>query len=220
MANKTIADFKPFVNPDVPGVDKITLERSIRFAVDEFLEKTWMLQRAFSFTVDTEDIEDSMYDSIVISTKSFYSYHRPFAIKEFRVNGEIWDLKHLDIVNDTSYIEEIKEDGYKVFNIFNTYSIRLAPFSVADELYIKCAYKPLVDWTYIDEIIYNDWMEAISAGAKSRLLDIPGKPWTNHPASNRWERIFRSKMSDAKRQINKQFTGMSKSVYPREFGFM
>lgn len=219
MANKTITDIKPFIHPDVPGVDKLTLERAIRFTVDEFLEKTWLLQKSFTFTVDTEDIDDELYDSIVISTKSFFPYHRPFAIKELKVNGSDWDLKYIDIVNDTSYLDEIKEDGYKVFSIFNTYNIRLAPFSSADEIYLKCVYKPLTDWMYIDEVIYNEWLECIAAGTKSRLLDIPGKPWTNHPASNRWERIFRSKMSDAKRQVNKNFTGKSNSVYPREFGF-
>lgn len=218
MANNTLTDFRPYVHPDVQGVDRVILDQNLRFVINEFCEETWLLQKGFTQTVDTEDIDTDLYDSIVISTTSYFPYHRPFAISEFRVNGTQWKLVYLDMVNDTSYLEEIKGNGYKAFHFVSATSMRIAPFSQSDELFIKAVFKPLQNFTYVDEKVF-DWVEAIAAGTKSRLLDMPGKPWTNHPASNRWERIYRQKLSKAKRMINKQFTRQSGTVNPQEFGF-
>ena len=211
--------FKPFIQSDVQGCDIYTVERNLRFAITDFCEKTWILQKGFAHIVDTEDIDPDMFDSIIVSTKGVFRDHRPFAIKEFKINGVDWDLKYAEIINDTGSLEDIRGANCKIYEIFSTYLIRVAPFASSDEIYIKPVFKPLNDFTVVDDRLYDDWVEAVAAGTKWKLLDVPAKPWTNHPAANRWERIYRSKVSDARRQINKGFTGRSRHVHPREFGF-
>ena len=214
-----LTSFTSFIQQDVQGCDIITLQNALRFTLIDFCDKTWILQKGITYTVDTEDIDSDMFESIVINTKGYFKDHRPFSIAEFKVNGQDWDLKYTEIVNDTNYLEHIKGSGSKVYEIFSTYSIRLAPFTTSDEIYIKPVFKPLVDCTEVDDRLFNDWIEVIAAGTKWRLLDLPGKAWTNHPAANRWERIYRSKISDARRMVVKHFTGKSGTVNPREFGF-
>jgi len=219
MANKTLDDFKPFVHQDIQGVDIFTLERNLRFIIDDFCEKTWILQRGITHTVDIQDIEGDLFDSIIINTKGYYPYHRPFGIREFKINGIDWDLKYAEIINDTNFLDDIKGSGCKVYEIFSLYNIRIAPFTVSDEIYIKPVFKPIPDFTYVDERIYNDWVEAIAAGCKAKLLAIPNKPWTNMQSAGTWWALYRTKISEAKRKMRKDFTALSKSVYPREFGF-
>ena len=214
-----ITSFTKYIQQDVQGCDIITLQNNLRFTLIDFCQETWILQKGITITVDTEDIDDDMFDSIVFSTKGYFKYHRPFSIAEFKINGVDWDLRYAEIVNDTAYLEQIRESGYKVYEIFSTYSIRIAPFTTADEIYIKPVFVPVLTEDYVDDRLFNDWVECIAAGTKWRLLDLPGKPWTNHPAANRWERVYRSKLSDSKRMVGKNFTSKSGTVYPREFGF-
>ena len=220
MGNSTLADFMPYIQSDVIGVNRPTLERMIRLTIVEFCEKTWILTKGITHTVDSDDPDTDMFDSIIINTKGYFRYHRPFAIKELRVDGVPWDMKYMEMTNDSNYIEDMRGSGTKIFEIYNTYSIRIAPFSSSAEVFIVAAFVPLLDMTYVDDRIYNDWVEAIAAGVKMRLMDTPGKFYTNHPAANRWERIYRSKISDARRRMNKQHSGQSGHVNPREFGFM
>jgi hypothetical protein len=221
MSTVTLDSFKPYVQPDVQGVDIITLQNNIRFTIDEFCKKTWLLQKGFSYTVDAEDIDTDMFDSVVVSTQHFYQYHRPFAIANFKVDGQDWRLKYEDIVNDTSYLDFIRNEkftGTKIYSFFSTYLIRIAPLSTSQEIYIKPVFRPLQNFTQVDEKIF-DWVEAISAGTKARILSLPSKPWTNLRSAADWQRLYRSKITQAKQEIRKDHTNQSKSVYPREFGY-
>jgi hypothetical protein len=216
----SIDDFKPFIQQDVQGCDIITLQNNLRYTLIDFCEETWILKKGITFTIDTEDLDEDMFDSIVFNTKGYFKYHRPFAIDGFKIDGLDWDLKYDEMINDTAYVENIKGSGYKIYEIFSLYSIRLAPFTTAQELFMRIVFKPLVAASYVDDRLFNDHVEAIAAGTKWRLLDLPGKAWTNHPAANRWERVYRSKISDARRRVGKNFTSKSGQVNPREFGFL
>lgn len=218
MGTSQLSDFIPYIQSDVPGIDIPTLERNLRLTLVEFCEKTWVLQKGITFVVDTEDIDSDMFESVAFSTKGHFRYHRPFAIDILRINGQEWGLTYVEMVNDSAYVDSIRQTQNKIWEIYSTYFIRLAPFQKADEIYLKVVFKPLLDMTYVDDRLLNDWVEAIAAGTKMRLLDIPDKPWTNHPASNRWERKYRSKISDARRQLHKQHTGAPGHVHPRTFG--
>ena len=219
MGTSTLIDFRPYVYPEIPGVDIPTLDRNIKLTLIEFCEETWVLQKGVNFTIDVEDIDSEMSDSIIINLKGHFKYHRPFAIKQLRVDGTSWDLKYTEMINNSTYINSIRETGCKVFEIFDLYSIRIAPFESANEIYIQVVFKPLMDMTYVDDRLYYDWVEAIAAGAKWRLLNIPGKPWTNHQVAAGWGKVYRAYKSKARRKNIKQHSGMSQSVYPREFGF-
>ena len=104
MGTSTLAEFRPYIQSDVPGVDIPTLERNLRLTLIEFCEKTWVLQKGITFTVDAEDIDTDLFDSVSFSVKGYFKYHRPFAINEFQVNGAPWDLRYIELVNDTSFI--------------------------------------------------------------------------------------------------------------------
>jgi len=60
------------------------------------------------------------------------------------------------------------------------------------------AIKPARDVPALEDIFYDDWYEGISAGAKSSLMMMQGKPWFNPELSMFYGKEYRGVMVEAK----------------------
>jgi hypothetical protein len=72
--------------------------------------------------------------------------------------------------------------------------------------------------TEIDDDFYDLYHDAITAGAKSRLLAIPQKPWTNLTLSSYFRDQFDQEMAMAKVRAEKGNVKRSLRVQPVRFG--
>lgn len=214
----TLDDFKPYIAPEVPGVDVITLENYIRVAINEFCEKSWLLQKSFTHEVEDGDIDEDLNDSVIVSIPGYAKDLRPVWISKLLVDGQEWGTQHIDLVNDTPDMEEIREDNCKLFHFHGTTNIQLAPFTGACRLFLSLVFKPLPTATVFDDRLLYDWAIGVSAGAKAKLMAVPGQPWSNAPLSEYYSKLFRSEIGDAKIKVSKDFSKNSKRVQPREFG--
>ena len=137
---------------------------------------------------------------------------------EFLINGEPWKLKYMRLADETNYIRSLRLTDEKLFSFPDNSTIRIHELSNGDELFLKVVYKPTYDITEIDDIMYNDYVESVVAGAKRRLIAIPGQPWSDDERAMYYKAVAKRGMSHAKRIVQKGYTQEPKHVNPRAFG--
>lgn len=211
-------DFKPYISPEVPGVDVITLENHLRLAIGEFCDKAWVIQKTFTHMIDADDIDDELNDSVLITLPEYIKDLRPIWISRLRVDGVEWNVQYIDLVNDTSYLEEIREDGCKIFNFPTMTSLRVGPFTTDCELLFSVVCKPTIDATTFDDVLLYDYARGIAGGVKSELMSIPNHPWSNPERAAYYRMIFRKEIGEAKLKVSKDHSLKSKHAQPRTFG--
>jgi hypothetical protein len=215
----TLDDFKPYISPEVPGVDVITLENYIRFSINEFCEKSWLIQKSFTHEVDSDDIDSDLNSSVVVSIPGYVKNLRPMWVSKLLVDGQEWNVQHVDLVNDSPDLEMIRESEHKVFHFPTVTTIRLAPFTSSCRLFMSLVLKPTPTATTFDDILLYDWVKGISAGVKADLMSIPNQPWSNQTLSSFYRTQFLKEIGEAKVKVSKDFSKKSKMVQPKEFGF-
>jgi hypothetical protein len=75
--------------------------------------------------------------------------------------------------------------------------------------------KPKRTATQLNDVLFDDWVDVIVAGAQSRILVIPGQFFTGNPA--RAELAFRRGISQARGQALRGSVEASLTVQPRPF---
>lgn len=214
----TLDDFKPYVSPEVPGIDDITLENHIRLTINDFCEKSWIIQRGFTHEVDDGDQDEDLNDSILINIPGYVRDLRPVWISRLLVDGEEWGVQHIYLVNDTEDLDIVRDTDKKVFYFPSATTIRLAPFTGACRVFMQLVFKPTHTATTFDDVLLHDWVRGVAAGVKAELMVIPGKPWSNPQMATYYRQAFMKEIGEAKVKVSKDYSKGSKSVYPREFG--
>ncbi len=82
--------------------------------------------------------------------------------------------------------------------------LRLVPYPVAvavDALQIKLILKPSREAAAMDATTANQWYLTITAGAKSLLMAMGNKPWSDQAESERYSEIFEHGITEARSRI-------------------
>lgn len=87
--------------------------------------------------------------------------------------------------------------------------------TVANSVTMRVAVKPLRSSTSIEDVIYEDYFDAIVAGAKYRLMLSPGKSYTNPGAAAYNKNIFETGVNQARQRTVRGYTRSSLSVRMR-----
>ena len=214
----TLDDFKPYIRPEVPGVDEISLENHIRMVINEFCDKTWVIQKGITHDVDPSDIDHEMNGSVTVGLSGYARNLRPVWLVQLLVDGEEWNVHYIDLVNDTPDLDIIRGGRRKVFHFPGQTSVRVAPLDRACRLFLRLAFKPSPAATTFDDVLLHDWVKGIAAGVKSELMFIPERPWSNARMAEYYAVQFRREISEAKARVSKDYSMKSKSVRPVEFG--
>ena len=182
--------FFPNLRADVPGCPEPSMRRELLNALDEFCTRTWVWRQ----WLEDGDLELDAGERDYVITPPVGS----------RIVGLV-EIQHEDGTPLT---------GYR----FRPPNLRLdhAPTN-AVPLNVCLALKPAPDVTSVDDALYNDWREAACAGAKFRLMTLPGKPWTNLEAAAYHRKSFDQYCRDAVRRVSHNNTGRSLQVSMRRF---
>jgi len=70
---------------------------------------------------------------------------------------------------------------------------------VDDDMFLKCVVRPRRNQTEFDELLYEKWNEAITAGALAELLLIPGASWFNSELARAFELKYRRWINRARK---------------------
>ena len=172
--------FFPNVLPEVPGAAEVVVVNAIRNAAIEFCEKSLILTRDH----DPVDVQTGVVD-YDLSPPSGY-----VVVKVMRAWLENSPLTPLapDVVRDASVYNRLFSSYQSQASTPNAFLQKeertVSVWPVPDKDYpsgltMRVALKPSRASETIDNVILEDYAEAIASGALSRLMMSAGKPYTN-----------------------------------------
>lgn len=172
-------DFLPYVLPDVPGCPEIVAVQQIRNTVIDFCEKSLVVQ------VDLDPVTlvagQADYDlepptnRLVTKVISLFYRNRllePSAQDEIQ-RATFYNPSALEADNQSDPTTWMQKDA-RTFSVFPIPKNR-----ENGAITIRAAIKPTRASTSCDDVVFEDYVEYIAAGAKARLMIVPNKAYTN-----------------------------------------
>ncbi len=201
MAN--FSDFYPEVLPEVDGCPNGLALNALRNAAIEFCEKTLVYSHLHSAIS-------------AVAAQAQYPFVPPADTVVIKIMKTWYDEKVIypkdqDELN-TLYTDWRNQDGTPFYYTQDDKrNVLLVPYPsalLADALVMRVTLKPSrAALTIIDEI-YEEYGEAISSGAKARLMMMEGDniAWTNRKQAGTYMTLFRETIDETKARVAKSFT--------------
>lgn len=171
---KVWADFYDWVLPDLPGVSQELATQHIRSAAIEFFNDSLI------YVVDHDAIT-------TVEDQASYDLEFP-AGYELAVITEAYFGTSALIERSADQLRQLYPEWTAVygsplcFTQETTDTFRLVPYPdqvFDDTITLRMALKPTRTSRGIEDWIFNRWLEVIAEGAKSRLMYMKDKPWTD-----------------------------------------
>ena len=206
MAN--ITSFLPRVRLEIVGCIDAIIVSYLRDSMIEFCDKSWYWQE----TLPTIN---------VIAGTALYLIPAPADA----LISDIISVRHNDIkVSPTN--EDAMDDLSSAWrsqtgaqaiawiaserNLVTLYPIP----SVAGTLKVKAALKPSQTATTIPDQIFNHYLDPVAAGAKWKLMAMPGMEWSNPSLSLYYRDIYMRGISDAKMSAIRGYNRSTMTINP------
>ena len=207
-----------FVNrtlPDVFGCPLLIVEQAVFDSLRDWAGKTWTIRAGFSVSVSSLLSTNSAARIDLFS--SIPDDHRVIALDDVKINGNPTELvlRSLVQMQDESLL---RVGSFKYLDITDDTVVRIYPSVVGDIFDGEVICAPLESALEVPDILYDEWVEPIVAGAKWRLLSMPNKAWSNPDFARELKTTVRHGMLAANRRYNKNRTRRSLEVQPRGFG--
>jgi hypothetical protein len=195
--------FLPLVASETYGAPKVLQLEHIRNAAIEFCERTkaWQEEQA-AYPLPTSVLGSSPFVDFQSDTQKLV--HEILAAG-LRTSGTAatWPVtprtaqwcdqrypgwQHAGVVGTPDSVVQISPDQF-------------APVPAASggpwEMLLHVAYKPTRTATSGPDFLYNDYYEQIAAGAKARLMAMPGKAWSNPQLAGVYASVFDAAITKA-----------------------
>lgn len=192
------------VMPDVPGCTLEIATHAIKNSCIEFCEKSLILQRDHDPLTVVAGIVDYDFEPPTgqLVTRIMRAWYKgtelsplaPDDIQNSEVYNRLFRGANIDR-QDPRYILQKDERTLSLYPI--------PAETVPNALTMRVAFKPSRTSTTVEDVIYEDYSEAIAAGAKARLMMSPGKPYTNPQLSGAQMEIFRQAINVARQRANR-----------------
>lgn len=207
------SDFLPEVLIEVPGCPEPLVEHHIRNAAIEFCNET-LIWREDLTPIDSV-IEQAEY---TLTPPAGSRIVMPVSVE---YDDKLIDPETEENLNAKSRTWRTNDPGTpSVFLIPDPLTILLheRPNSViVGGIAVKAALKPTRNATEVADIVYDDWAEAVAAGALSRIMEIPDKPWTNPNQSIYYHRKFNGAKNNARVKVDRGHAQRGARVRIRNF---
>ena len=83
------------------------------------------------------------------------------------------------------------------------------------DMIVNVSLKPLPTVTALPDFIFEDYYQAIAAGAKAKLMVMPGKEWTNPEYANLHSEVFQTGVRGAMRKAFRKTMPTDKRIENR-----
>ncbi len=214
-----ISEIKRLVAPDVLLCPDPIIDREVRSMILDFCVKSNILQREFEIELDTDDIDTEMQDAIDINIEEFSEDLRMVTLLEIMVDSNVYIPHKRNIMTTITNYDYVKDETYKYFWLPDNRNVRLFDMSVNDSVvWMKASFKPLRTVDEIDDFLFEDWSEALVAGAKWKILVMPGKEWSDAKMASFYNSEYRKYLARAKQAVIRGSSGYSDTVNWKSFG--
>ena len=166
----------------------------------EFSEKTWILYR--SYQVQGSGVADSVNKSVAFNTTAAVIGLIPIALHRLEDESRAYNPRR-SVVEGTVTDSFHTDSGSKLYNFFSETEsgsetmVRVFPWTTDPLLTLGIAFRPSDEPATVSRV-FLEYKEAICAGAEARLMEMPGKPWTNPGLSGVKEAKYQGGISQAK----------------------
>ena len=197
MANIQMTDWLPFVQAEVHGCPRPMCFDAIRQAVIRFCAETmiWRYECPTISTivgVNTYQLEIPSYSQCV-SVRSLNFNNRKPPLEE-RTVEQLYKT-------DPTWTSETGAARYYAFRSPNVIVLDRVPDEIV-QMVAVVALKPRQSQLEVDELLFEDYRDAITSGALSRLMLMPGKAWYDAANGARHEAVFQDARDKALSRAN------------------
>lgn len=210
-----LSAFYPYVLPEVQGCPDPMLAQAVRSAVFEFCRETlaWTeLQDAVPLVDGVADYELNVPSgAFALTVRDVWVGARRLTPVTLRALGQAMPDWQTARGSEPSHYNSAAERG--VIRVFPM------PLYATAALTMRVAYAPTATATTAPDFLGQRHMEAMAAGAKARLLLIPGMSWSNPALGAHYRTVFEGEIFQARIEEAYDRTPGSLSIRPRSFGF-
>jgi hypothetical protein len=205
-------NFLQEVAPDVSGCPKSVMRNAVRNSAIEFCNESraWRTQ----ITDITTAIGTKTY-SLTVPTDS-----EVIMVSRLLIVGDVRPLPTLSNKHLNRY--KIATDNGRP-NFYNSeIPGQVSFYPTPDAIYtgeVFCVLKPTKASLEGPDFLFNDWLDAIAAGAKARLMAMAGRPWTNVKLVKLHRATFVRGYVEARIRDAKSNVESSSDTRPQSFGF-
>lgn len=198
-------DFLSRVLPEVPGCPELVAIQAIRDTAIQFCKESLIHQVNHDPIGTVAKKADYDLESPVEQT-------RVYKIMSLWFGGNKLTPASPDMVVDpTVYAQNIggKTTTYSTPQFYtqkDDVTVTLTPIpdqTVARSITMRVALVPTRDSSSCEDFLYEDWVEPIAFGAVARLMQVPGKAYTNPQASTLYQGRFIVGLNAARQQASR-----------------
>lgn len=180
MATKALNSLYSLVMPELPYCPAPLIDSIILEITTEFCHET----QAWAVNLDAIPVVSGQQD--------------------YDLDGEQLSYAVIDTVIEVS-LASVTLEPLRDFNISDREKVTLHLIDEptaddADGLEVQVALRPKSDATIIDARFYDDWRHSFAYGVMGRLMQMPGKAWTNLQLGQQYWRRFWDGVNRAKAQ--------------------
>lgn len=198
-------EFYDYAKPSLPGAPAALLDLYLRAAAIEFFKTTEVM------TAD---------EVLVLKPNQFiYQTDNPpltdtTRVLEFELaNGQtLTPLTRLELQAETQSWATRKREPTHYFQLSPR---RIRVFPIPEQEYtstISMVLQPTRDSVGVEDEFFDEYVEAISNGAISRMARIPQKPWTNMELAAAMGIVFQADIRNARIEAHRGFTNADLQV--------
>lgn len=214
MSSVSYEIFLPEVVPYVRDCPEFVAINAIRNASIEFCEKSLYLRQTLDdiVIVPGQAEYDLGLTSIGASVACIVSAHVGYFPLQPRAEETLAELYGGDWRKMEGPVQFITQDTLDTVRL-----VQVPQSTYTDALDLVVALRPLRTSTNIDRRIFESWAEVIGFGARARLHDTPGQPYSDETAARKFRVWFESGCSKATSAANRGLGRTSLVVRPPRF---
>lgn len=198
---------------DIPGVLQALALDAIRNAAIEFCEKSlaWTHEHdpvSIAALVNVYDYSKPANAMVVRPLQAWVNEREPIL---FKTPAELSDLlgDWRAAKGAPQFITQVRPTQF--------YLVPKPTVSIANGLTLRVALKPSRASTGLETFLFEDYLDAITAGAKARLFAMPKKPWTDAGAASNQRDAFDTKIRETRDRVLRGYGPSRARVKPMYF---
>lgn len=197
-------DFLPEVMPYVPGCPEAVAVNAIRNAAIEFCRKSlWLLY-------EHDPIQTVAYEGA-------YELDLPTDYEMVVIYSAMCDGRPLTPAGEVDIVNIVPAEGQpRYITQIDTFNVRLFPKPVIAGLTVQMfvAIAPTRSSVTCEDSLAERWAERIGYGARARLYEIPGQPFSNPDQAFKYQKMFSTAIGEAKVERSRGLTRATMRVIP------
>ena len=214
-----LSEFEKLVSIDLPSVPAPLVTHVVKRSIIEFCEETFLFNKSINFEITTGVLDTDLHNSVDIDLSNYVENQKPHSVIDLRVDGQPYDVEYVDLVDAIPDFGLIFDLDKKQITFMDAVTIRVHNLAVVDRnIYLRIAFKPTMAMTEVDDVLYDDWVDPIVAGAKHRLMTTADSDMVDAASAADNRRTFRRGVDRARNRIQRNFARQISEVRWRAFG--